>query len=125
MNKIQIRGIIPGFKSNTYLNAFILSSFILALTTVSALYLHDYLYKISYDIINKQLKKKNNSLNKSSLLNNIIRIFILFMVTFLIGLMCYIIMFYLFGFGSGMLIDMSTKDYNKMIKTTILKPIIK
>ena len=47
------------------------------------------------------------------------------MGAFLIGLVSYIFMFYLFGFGGGMLIDMTNTEYKKMLKNSFLRPIIK
>ena len=112
-NKVNIGGIIGGFKADTYFKAFILGSLVLSLTTIGALYIHDHLY----------YNKINNINKKESLLKLLSKIFILFFSTFIIGLLSYIIMFYLFGFGQGMLVNMPKSKYNKMVKTSILKPI--
>jgi hypothetical protein len=142
---IKIQGIIKGFKADTYFKAFTLASLILALTTIGALYIHDHLYRLSKSIIGKpivpvspisnSISNSNNSIKTTSNNNNnnnnnnislkfkILRPLFLFIITFIIGLLSYIIMFYLFGFGSGMLISMPKKKYNKMVKTSLLKPV--
>lgn len=138
-NTYKIQGIIKGFKADTYLKAFILASIILALTTIVALYMHDYLYTISKDIIGRPIvptspisntsKNTNNNTNDTnnnddySIRFKILRPLFLFITTFIIGLLSYIIMFYLFGFGGGMLVNMPKKKYNKMVKNSILKPV--
>jgi len=135
---IKIQGIIKGFKADTYFKAFTLASLILALTTIGALYIHDHLYRLSKSIIGKPIvpvspisnsnaikntKTTSNNNNNISLKFKILRPLFLFIITFIIGLLSYIIMFYLFGFGSGMLISMPKKKYNKMVKTSLLKPV--
>jgi len=148
-NTIKIQGIIKGFKADTYFKAFTLASLILALTTIGALYIHDHLYRLSKSIIGKPIvpvspisnrisnsnntikttsnkntnNNNNNNNNNISLKFKILRPLFLFIITFIIGLLSYIIMFYLFGFGSGMLISMPKKKYNKMVKTSLLKPV--
>ena len=142
-NTIKIQGIIKGFKADTYFKAFTLASLILALTTIGALYIHDHLYRLSKSIIGKPIvpvspisnrisnsnnaikttSNNNNNNNNISLKFKILRPLFLFIITFIIGLLSYIIMFYLFGFGSGMLISMPKKKYNKMVKTSLLKPV--
>ena len=102
-------------------------SFILALTTVGALYMHGYLYSFSKSLIgNTTSESFKNTKNVKQEYGDIgiLRPLTLFTVAFTIGLLSYIIMFYLFGFGGGMLINMSNSKFNKMVKTSILKPII-
>jgi len=71
------------------------------------------------------IKKKLNKDGDINFLVKIIKPIIIFTSAFLTGLICYIFMYYLFGFGGGMLISMHKNEYNNMLKTTLLKPLPK
>jgi len=120
MNKKIIHPIF-NFRANTFIKAFILSSIILSLTTMGAVYTHDFLYNQEKNKDTLIFKIKFSSGKYFKLLKPII----LFVNTFLIGLISYLIMFYLFGFGGGMLVPMKHKDLRSMEKHSLLETVKK
>ena len=83
----KIFPLLKGFKSTSIFRAFILNSLAIAIIAVFTIEIKD------------TLDKNETNLNKN------LRIFITFLSSLAIGLTCYGMMWLIFGFGGGMLIN--------------------
>jgi hypothetical protein len=92
--------LIPGFRANTYLKAFLLNSICTAFIATTAVYLKEFLNDnknfLYIFLINKFSLKELS----------ILQIFwFVFFITFLSAFVVYILMYILFQFGAGMIIS--------------------
>ncbi len=85
--------LVKSFRATTYIKAFALNSILLAITTTVA-------YSVYQNLDNIQ--------NLPSWANGIITL----VMTFLVSLFVYLLFFYLFSFGGGMLADKHNRPYH-------------
>ena len=86
--------IIKNFKSTSIWKAFVLSSITSSLIIIISISVNQKLN--SYRLNHKNINKDNNKLNWFS-------IYITFITTFFVSLVCFTMMYFLFGFGGGMI----------------------
>ena len=84
--------LISGFKATSIWKAFFLNSLILAIVAVGAVESKAYVEKLGWSEDQDEVVKALGT----------------FLITFFVGLFSYLLMYYMFGFGGGMLVDVKT-----------------
>jgi hypothetical protein len=100
------------FRSTTYFKAFLLYAFISSIIAHLAIMLHVSLNEKSqlYNFINPLTPEKGINHTNQFIIGTII--------SFVIGFFIYNIMYFLFGWGGGMIVPMTSKCGKKVYKTS-------
>jgi hypothetical protein len=91
--KYSIFPLIKGFRSTSYIHAFILNALCASIIAAISIEIRFYLDDLNIDLFNTTGKN----------LNRIEKTFLVFLFAFIIIIIVYVLMYAIFGFGGGML----------------------
>ena len=102
----MVKHIIPNFRATTFTKAFILNSLVFAITAVFTIEI-----RIQLNNKDSRIYKLLSQFSSFDIIPHYIKLLYTLLAAFLAAMTVYLVMFYIFGFGGGLLSDKIVRQH--------------